>query len=81
MIRNIWQIIRARLSARQYNTKRNTIEVLRFSDSKPSRIKSHGIELFYKPRVYKMFFLTTALSLVLIWTLRSYIEILQSILT
>ena len=81
MIRSIWDIFRARLSSRRYKTQRNTIEVLRFSGSKPPRVKTHAIELFYKPRLLKAAFLGTALSLVLIWTLRSYIEIIQSILT
>jgi hypothetical protein len=81
MIRAIWDILRAQLRARRYKTQRNTIEVLRFSGSKPPRVKAHTLELFYKPRMLKAMFLGAALSLVLIWTLRSYIEIIQSILT
>jgi|GEM_PF-3167235 len=81
MIRSLWNIFRARSRTRRYKTQRNTIEVMRFSGSKPPRIKAQSLELFYKPRMLKVAFYGTALSLVLLWTLRSYIEIIQSILT
>ncbi len=73
--------LRARVRARRYRTQRNTIEVLRFSaHGRPPRVRSSGIELFYKPRAVRSAIFVTTVSAALLWALKSYIEIFRTIL-
>jgi hypothetical protein len=72
--------IRAQLRSRRYRTQRNTIEVLRFSGDRPSRVRASEFVLFHKPRLIRSTIFIATVSVVLIWALKNYIEIFRSIL-
>ncbi|MEO5668290.1 MAG: hypothetical protein ABIR96_09545 [Bdellovibrionota bacterium] len=75
----MFQTLRAQFRSRRYRTQRNTIEVVRFSDVKPSAVRRGGFELFHKPRTVRSVIFIASISLVLIWALKNYIEIFKSI--
>jgi len=74
------KIFRAQIRSRRYRTQRNTIETLRFSDSRPSKVGGLSFQLFHKPRVIRSTLFFASVSVALIWALKNYIEIFRSIL-
>jgi len=75
----MFKMLRAQFRSRRYRTQRNTIEVLRFSGARPSPVRSVGFELFHKPRAIRSALFVATFSIVLIWALKSYIDIFKSI--
>ena len=74
------KMLRAQFRSRKYRTQRNTIEVLRFSGERPERVNRNGFELFHKPRLLRSALFTLTLSVMILWALKSYIELFKTIL-
>jgi hypothetical protein len=73
------KMLRAQIRSRQLRTQRNTIEVVRFCSERPARVRNSGFQLFHKPRVIRSAIFMVALSAMVLWALKSYIDLFRHI--
>jgi hypothetical protein len=75
---SLYQILRSLYRVRALDTRRETIQVVRWQTDKPARMANRTrFFLFYRPQVFKAFLFSAFLFAVVVWTIKNYIELIQ----
>ncbi len=75
---SLFNILRSLYRAKTLDTRRETIQILRYQSKKPAIMAPQKrFSLFYRPQAVKSFLFITVVGVVVIWTIKNYIDIIR----